>query len=52
MERSEQINNVISDLKDSLDIPHFDTEIEEKMFCSAFLPKKEYKTRQRKQRSF
>ena len=29
-------------LKDSLGIPHFDTEIEYKIFCSAFLTKKEY----------
>jgi hypothetical protein len=34
--------NVISDLKDSLGIPHFDTEWEDKRFCSAFLEKKEY----------
>lgn len=42
MERAEELANVISDLKDSLGIPHFDTEWEDKRFCSAFLAKKEY----------
>ena len=42
MERAEELANVISDLKDSLGIPHFDTEWEDKRFCSAFLEKKEY----------
>lgn len=42
MERAEELANVISDLKDSLGIPHFETEWEDKRFCSAFLEKKEY----------
>ena len=42
MERAEELANVISNLKDSLCIPHFDTEWEDKRFCSAFLAKKEY----------
>lgn len=42
MERAEELANVISDLKDSLGIPHLDTEWEDKRFCNAFLEKKEY----------
>ena len=42
IERSEELANVISDLKDSLGIPHFNTEWEDKRFCSAFLAKKDY----------
>ena len=42
MERAEELANVISDLKDSLGIPHLETEWEDKRFCSAFLEKKEY----------
>jgi len=42
MERAEELANVISDLKDSLGIPHFETEWEDKRFCSAFLEKKQF----------
>jgi hypothetical protein len=42
MERAEELANVISDLKDSLGIPHFKTQLEDKMFCSAFLEKKQF----------
>ena len=42
MERAEELANVISDLKDSLGIPHFDKEWQDKRFCSAFLEKKQF----------